>query len=245
MKAMIFAAGTGTRLKPLTDSIPKALVKVDGETLLEITIKRLKKFGFDKIVINVHHFADQIITYLAGSNNFGCEISISDERDQLLDTGGGLIKASAYFENDEAFLVHNVDVISGIDLGKMYKYHMSSGNLATLAVKTRNTERQLLFDSELLLCGRINGKTGMSTLTKGTENVQPYAFSGIHVIDPDLFRLTSRTGNFSVIDLYLELSAQCKVGAYIREQDEWLDVGNPLTLAKAGVILEKINTQHQ
>jgi NDP-sugar pyrophosphorylase family protein len=244
MKAMIFAAGMGTRLKPLTDTIPKALVKVNGETLLEITIKRLKKFGFDQVIVNVHHFAGQIIDFLQKNTNFGVDVSISDESGQLLDTGGGLMKASYFFDDNNAFLVHNVDVISGIDLGDMYKHHVSSGNMITLAVKTRNTERQLLFTNEGLLCGRINGKTGAKTIVKETVSFKPYAFSGIHVIDPGLFRLTSRTGTFSLIDLYLELSENCNIGAYIHEQDEWLDVGKPSSLEQAGIILHKINTQH-
>lgn len=244
MKAMIFAAGMGTRLKPLTNTIPKALVKVNGETLLEITLKRLKKFGFDQVIVNVHHFAGQIIDFLQKNKNFGIDVSISDESRQLLDTGGGLMKASYFFDDNIAFLVHNVDVISGIDLGAMYKNHVLSGNMVTLAVKTRNTERQLLFTNEGLLCGRIHAKTGVKTFVKETASFKPYAFSGIHVINPGLFGLTSRTGSFSLIDLYLELSENCNIGAYIHEQDEWLDAGKPLSLEQAGVILHKINTQH-
>ena len=245
MKAMIFAAGMGTRLKPLTDTIPKALVKVNGETLLEITLKRLKKFGFNQIIVNVHHFAGQIIDFLQINQNFGMEVCISDESGQLLDTGGGLMKASYFFDDNKAFLVHNVDVISGIDICGMYKHHGSSGNMVTLAVKTRNTERQLLFTDEGFLCGRIDGKAVLKSFVKETVSFKPYAFSGIHVINPGLFRLTSRTGSFSLIDLYLELSENCKIGAYIHEKDEWLDVGKPLSLEQAGIIIHKINTQHQ
>ena len=245
MKAMIFAAGLGTRLRPLTDNIPKALVKVNSLTMLEITINRLIMFGFDQIIINVHHFADQITAYLIKKQNFGIDVSISDERSQLLDTGGGLLKASYFFDDGKAFLVHNVDIISGIDLQAMYNYHISSGNMATLAVKTRNTERQLLFRTDMLLCGRINGKTGVKTLMKETDLCLPYAFSGIHIIDPEIFQHVSGKGPFALIDLYLELANNNKIGAYVHEQDEWLDVGNPLALAQAGSILGGIINKNQ
>ena len=243
MKAMIFAAGLGTRLKPITDSIPKALVKVGNKTLLEIAIDNLKKFGFGDIIINVHHFADKVISYLAENDNFGANISISDESGLLLDTGGGLFKASSYFDDEKPFLVHNVDIISTVDLREMYSYHFSSGNLVTLAVKTRQTERKLLFDNDLYLCGRINHKTDIQTITRATDKQVEFAFSGIHVINPELFNFSKRSGPFALMNLYLELSAYYKIGAYIHEQAAWLDVGKPETLKLAENLLNTINNQ--
>ena len=157
MKAMIFAAGLGTRLKPLTDHMPKALVPVAGKPMLEHVIEKLKATGFDEIVINVHHFAQQIIDFLKANNNFGIKIWISDETEELLDTGGGIKKTAHFF--DEPFLVHNADILSNVDLKALYDYHLTSGNDATLLVSSRKTVRYLLFDDANRLCGWINKET--------------------------------------------------------------------------------------
>jgi len=161
MKAMIFAAGLGSRLKPLTDTMPKALVPVAGRPMLEHVILKLKAFGFTEIVINIHHFGEQILEFLKVNDNFGLTIHISDERDVLLDTGGGIRKASSFFENsDEPFLVHNVDILSNVDLKELYDYHLQTDGLATLLVSQRKTSRYLLLDAEKRLCGWINKDTG-------------------------------------------------------------------------------------
>lgn len=236
MKAMIFAAGLGTRLKPLTDHMPKALVPVAGKPMLEHVIEKLKAAGFDEIVINVHHFANQIIDFLKEKNNFGITIHISDETEFLLDTGGGIKKAAPYF--DEPFLIHNVDILSNTDLKALYNYHLQSGNDATLLVSPRQTTRYLLFNSDRRLCGWINKDT-LQTKPEGfiyQPNVQKeYAFSGIHIISPGLFKYMDEkwNGKFSIMDFYLQLCQEALIGGYVKEDLQLIDIGKPETLAKA------------
>lgn len=233
---MIFAAGLGTRLKPLTDHMPKALVPVAGKPMLEHVIEKLKAAGFDEIVINVHHFANQIIDFLKEKNNFGITIHISDETDFLLDTGGGIKKAAPYF--DEPFLIHNVDILSNTDLKALYNYHLQSGNDATLLVSPRQTTRYLLFNSDRRLCGWINKDT-LQTKPEGfiyQPNVQKeYAFSGIHIISPGLFKYMDEkwNGKFSIMDFYLQLCQEALIGGYAKEDLQLIDIGKPETLAKA------------
>lgn len=233
---MIFAAGLGTRLKPLTDHMPKALVPVSGKPMLEHVIEKLKAAGFDEIVINVHHFANQIIDFLKEKNNFGITIHISDETDFLLDTGGGIKKAAPYF--DEPFLIHNVDILSNTDLKALYNYHLQSGNDATLLVSPRQTTRYLLFNSDRRLCGWINKDT-LQTKPEGfiyQPNVQKeYAFSGIHIISPGLFKYMDEkwNGKFSIMDFYLQLCQEALIGGYAKEDLQLIDIGKPETLAKA------------
>lgn len=233
---MIFAAGLGTRLKPLTDHMPKALVPVAGKPMLEHVIEKLKAAGFDEIVINVHHFANQIIDFLKEKNNFGITIHISDETDFLLDTGGGIKKAAPYF--DEPFLIHNVDILSNTDLKALYNYHLQSGNDATLLVSPRQTTRYLLLNSDRRLCGWINKDT-LQTKPEGfiyQPNVQKeYAFSGIHIISPGLFKYMDEkwNGKFSIMDFYLQLCQEALIGGYAKEDLQLIDIGKPETLAKA------------
>lgn len=233
---MIFAAGLGTRLKPLTDHMPKALVPVAGKPMLEHVIEKLKAAGFDEIVINVHHFANQIIDFLKEKNNFGITIHISDETEFLLDTGGGIKKAAPYF--DEPFLIHNVDILSNTDLKALYNYHLQSGNDATLLVSPRQTTRYLLFNSDRRLCGWINKDT-LQTKPEGfiyQPNVQKeYAFSGIHIISPGLFKYMDEkwNGKFSIMDFYLQLCQEALIGGYVKEDLQLIDIGKPETLAKA------------
>ena len=236
MKAMIFAAGLGTRLKPLTDHMPKALVPVAGKPMLEHVIMKLKSFGFDDIVINVHHFANQIIDFLKANGNFGITIHISDETDCLLDTGGGIKKASYYF--DEPFLVHNADILSNVDLTAMYEHHLNSGNDATLLVSPRKTVRYLLFNKKNRLQGWINKDT-LQTKPEGFK-YQPdtqleYAFGGIHIISPTLFNYMGDgwTGKFSIMDFYLQTCHEARLGGYVKEDLHLIDIGKPDTLAKA------------
>jgi NDP-sugar pyrophosphorylase family protein len=237
MKAMILAAGLGTRLRPLTDQRPKALVEVDGRTLLDITLARLRDSGIGEVIINVHHFADMIIEYLKANRDFDMRIEISRE-DVLLDTGGGLKKAAWFFTEDSRgsdapFIVHNVDVISTIDLVRLAEFHVQQQSLATLAVQERETSRYLLFD-ELGLCGRRASRDQEPELIRAAANPQALAFTGIHVISPRLLTLMNEQGAFSLIPAYLRLAAQGeKVVAFRADEYYWRDLGKPENVALA------------
>ncbi len=242
MKAMIFAAGLGTRLAPLTNDRPKAMVEVNGMPLLEICIRRLKKYGFRDIIVNVHHFAELIIDFLQAQNNFGINVQISDERDMLLETGGGLKKAAGFFNDNQPFLVCNVDILTNMDLSKFYQTHCKSWAIATLATRNRDTSRYLLFDNNNVLRGWKNNKTGETKFPiTSSETLKEQAFSGIHVINPTIFKFMHRNGKFSIIDTYLDLVPQHILKAYPHDADIWLDVGKPESLAKAQSLLDKID----
>lgn len=234
---MIFAAGIGSRLKPLTDNIPKALIPVNGKPMLEHVILKLKAFGFDQIVINIHHLGEQIIDFLKANNNFGIQIFISDEKDYLLDTGGGLKKAQQFLQGDEPFLIHNADIISDIDLKKLYDSHLENNPLATLLVSQRETSRYLLFDKSNKLCGWRNRETGEIKSFYpyfDPSHYQEYAFGGIHVLSPQIFDwLQEWTGRFSIINFYLSVCAKTNIRAYVAEDLHLLDIGKPETLAQA------------
>jgi NDP-sugar pyrophosphorylase family protein len=236
MKAMVLAAGLGTRLAPLTNARPKALVTVNGRTLLEITLERLRFFGINEVIVNTHHFGEMVRDYLAANNNFGMRIEISHE-EILLDTGGGLKKAAWFFlEGDagEPFLIHNVDVISSIDLARMVKLHRERGALATLAVADRQTSRYLLFDESGELCGRRAGLDGVPELTRPARSPQALAFSGIHVISPRIFSRLDEEGAFSIIPAYLRLAAQGeKVITFRADEYRWRDLGRPESIRAA------------
>lgn len=230
MKAMVLAAGLGTRLRPLTDNRPKALVEVGGRTLLEIALTRLQVFGVHEVIINVHHFADMVVEFLKSKDNFGMRIEISRE-DVLLDTGGGLKKAAHFFlagPGDEPFILHNVDVISSIDLHRMEQVHIENQASATLAVQDRDTSRYLLFDDGLELCGRKLGRDGKAELVRPSKPLQALAFSGIHVISPRLLRMMREEGAFSIIDVYLRLAASGeKILGFRADEYYWRDLGKP------------------
>ncbi len=232
MKAMILAAGLGTRLRPLTNNRPKALVEVAGKTMLEITLARLRELGIREVIVNAHHFADRLIEYLKAHDNFGMRIEVSRE-DVLLDTGGGLKKAGHFFQGgrDEPFLVHNVDVLSAIDLQRMIDSHRKSDALATLAVQDRKSSRYLLFDDHLQLCGRrISG----DEIVREAPHLTPLAFSGIHVLSPDIFKLMKEQGIFSIIDVYLRLAGEWeKIVGFRADQYYWRDLGRPDNIARA------------
>lgn len=237
MKAMIFAAGMGTRLKPLTDNMPKAMVPVGGKPMLEHIILKLKKSGFDQIIINIHHFGEQIIDFLNANNNFGIHIEISDERDYLLDTGGGIKKTSHFFQGEEPFLVHNVDIFSNVDLEELYKAHSANDSLATLLVSKRNTARYLLFNKENQLCGWRNHETGeVKSYYPDFDPTQyaEYAFGGIHIISPEIFKwMDEWTGKFPIINFYLSICAKANIQAYPAENLKLIDIGRPDALDKA------------
>jgi NDP-sugar pyrophosphorylase family protein len=257
---MVLAAGLGTRLRPLTDNRPKALVEVAGKTLLEITLTRLKSFGVSEVIINVYHFADMIVDYLAKNNNFGMRIEVSRE-DLLLDTGGGLKKAAWFFLKDspgkrgqelsgkggqdsrgkrdqdlsEPFILHNVDVISNVDLRRMLEFHAEKRALATLMVQDRKTSRYLLFDDQLLLCGHRFEKENKTEWARpaparqapSNKDPQALAFSGIHIISPRLLPMITEDGIFSIITTYLRLAAQGeRILAFRADESYWRDLGN-------------------
>ena len=237
MRAMVLAAGLGTRLRPLTNDRPKALVEIGGRTLLEIALTRLREFGIQDVVINTHHFADLVESYLQSKNNFGMKLQLSRE-EILLDTGGGLKKAADFFlrnENgDEPFILHNVDVISTIDLGRMVEAHRKSGALATLAVQDRKTSRYLLFNEIGQLSGRRAGLDGTVELLRPAEALQALAFCGVHVMSPRLLRLMHHEGMFSIIDMYLSLAARgVDIRAFRADEFYWRDLGKPESIEKA------------
>ncbi|MCG8307955.1 MAG: nucleotidyltransferase family protein [Cytophagales bacterium] len=233
MKAMIFAAGLGTRLKPITDDRPKALAEIHGTPLLEIVIRRLINFGFNEIIVNVHHFADRVLDFLDSKNNFGIDLHISDERDELLDTGGGLKKASWFFDDNKPFLVHNVDTLTDIDLVDYYDFHTRSKALATLLVRHRSGSRFFLFDAAKRLCGWENIVAQEKILaTKNENNLERIAFSCLHIIHPGIFDLMDETGRFSIIDVYLRLADSQPIYGYVDDRSYWLDVGTPEKLAR-------------
>ncbi len=242
MKAMILAAGLGTRLRPLTNDRPKALVEVAGRTLLEIAIARVREVGVREVIVNVHHFAGMVTEYLRGKNNFGMRIEISEEG-SLLDTGGGLKKAAWFFrEEDPAapFILHNVDVISTIDLRQMLDFHTQNQALATLAVRQRQTSRYLLFDEQMRLCGRRLVKERKTELVRPSPRLQELAFSGIHVISPRLLWMMSEEGTFSIVQSYLRLAGEGKtIVAYRADGDYWRDLGTPESVARATEDMKK------
>jgi NDP-sugar pyrophosphorylase family protein len=238
MRAMVLAAGLGTRLRPLTNDRPKALVELGGRTLLEITLTRLASFGVSEVVINVHHFADLVIQYLNSKDNFGLHLEISRE-ELLLDTGGGLKKASWFFLQDparldEPFVLHNVDVVSTIDFQRMLGFHNENRALATLAVQERESSRYLLFDEQGELCGRRIGRDQEPELVRATPNLQAMAFSGIHIISPRLLAKMTETGVFSIITTYLRLAGQGeKILAFRADEYYWRDLGKVEDLRQA------------
>jgi NDP-sugar pyrophosphorylase family protein len=235
MKAMVLAAGLGTRLRPLTETRPKALVELNGRTLLEITLTRLRSFGVKDVIVNVHHFAGMMVDYLRSHANFGMNIQISRE-DILLDTGGGLKKAAWFFLEGrgaaEPFFLHNVDVISDIDLKQMLDAHSRSGALATLAVQNRETSRYLLFDEQLHLCGRRSSKG--DEIARQASSSRPLAFAGIHVISPRLLTEINEDGAFSMIDIYLRLAKEREqISGFPADQYYWRDLGKHKDLEQA------------
>jgi NDP-sugar pyrophosphorylase family protein len=231
MKAMILAAGLGTRLRPMTENRPKALVEIAGRTLLEITLSRLRAFGIREVIINVHHCAEMILDYLGAHEDFGLRIEVSRE-EALLGTGGGLKKAADFFledsnRGDEPFILHNVDVISTIDLRRMLQFHVEHRALATLAVQDREAARYLLFDGQLRLCGWREGRDRRDESVRASREMQALAFCGIHVISPRLLAMLTEEGAFSIITSYLHLVAQGEnILAFRADEYDWRDLGS-------------------
>ncbi len=225
MKGMILAAGLGTRLKPFTENHPKALLPINGKSLLQRNIAFLQSFGVNDIVVNVHHFAEQIISTLKENNGWGANIMVSDETDEVLETGGGLKKAGFFLQDAvEPFVLMNADMLTDLDLGAMKNLHTQSKVLATLAVTNRSTSRYLLFDDNNILCGWLNEKTGEQKGKAGTKK----AFSGIHIISPQIFKHIKEEGKFSMIDLYLRLVFEgFAINCFDHSNGKLLDVGKP------------------
>lgn len=243
MKAMILAAGLGTRLRPLTDTMPKALVPLAGRPLLWHAVQKLKTAGFDEIIINVHHFAEQIIDYVHANARFGIRIEFSDEREQLLDTGGGLKKAAGFFDDEKPFLIYNVDILSDLNLTKLFETHIGNNSSATLVVSKRDTSRHFLFDESNCLTGWINEKTG--EVKSPVNNLDParyrkLAFSGIHVLQPSVFKyMDTFPVKFSLVDFYLSICGKEKIAGYVPETISVLDVGKPDSLKEAERLAQK------
>lgn len=239
MKALVFAAGLGTRLRPLTDHMPKALVPVGGKPMLERVILRLKEAGCNDITINIHHFGEQIIDFVQANQSFGIDIHFSDERRELLDTGGGIRKARTFLEGSEPFIVHNADILTDVNLKDLYEFHLRQQADATLLVGHRETSRYLVFNQENLLCGWMNKSTGETrpdgfSLTPDVHRL--YAFGGVHVFSPSLFSAMDSPrweGKFSIIPFYLSVCRQARITGYRPLRLQWFDIGKPDTLEKA------------
>ncbi len=235
-KAMLFAAGLGSRLKPFTDKHPKALAMVNGQSLLERNIKYLQQHGIFEVIVNLHHFADQIVDTIEKNKGWGSSITISDESSEVLETGGGLKKAGWYFANETFFVIMNVDILTNMNLTAMMQQHSQSATLATLAVSIRESSRYFLFDKEGNLAGWKNQKTGEEKIVKQTTELIPKAFSGIHVVNGTLPGLIKQEGKFSMVDVYLDLAKSNAIRAFDHTGAQLLDVGKPESIVKAETI---------
>lgn len=237
MKAMIFAAGLGSRLKPFTDHHPKAMAMVNGKSLLQRNILYLQSYGIHEVVVNMHHFADQIVDAVNHNNGWGSTITISDETDEVLETGGGLKKAASYFAGEENFVVMNADILTNMPLNKLIQQHQGGSALATLAVSQRKTARYFLFDEKGYLIGWKNNDTGAVRPEGLNANLyEPKAFSGIQVINRAILPLINREGKFSMVDMYLDLCEQHDIQSYDHTGAILLDVGKPESLEKAATL---------
>lgn len=237
MQAMILSAGLGTRLKPITDQIPKALVELNGRTLLEISIRNLISFGFTKIIINVHHHSDKVKEFI-NKNTFAADIFVSDESELLLDTGGGIKYAKRFFD-DSPLLIHNVDVISNLNLREFYEYHLSDDPVASLAISKRISSRYLLFNDDNILCGWEDVKKNEKIIAKENSNLNKYAFNGIHILDPKIIDQFPDEKVFSIIKAYLQLAETEDIFGYVCNDLKWVDVGKLDSLNKAEELIKE------
>jgi MurNAc alpha-1-phosphate uridylyltransferase len=238
-KAMILAAGIGSRLKPWTDAHPKALAVVNGKTLLQRNIEYLQKYGIKEVVVNVHHFADQVVSLLRKNNGWGSKITISDETEQLLETGGGLLKAWQFLRDASPIVLMNVDILTELNLEGMIGYHQEKKPLATLATTNRSTSRYFLFNDGNNLCGWRNVKTGEERKAEPlTGNESQKAFSGIHIIEPQLFSLIKQHGKFSMVDVYLDLMQKHTIKSFDHSDSRFIDVGKPESIEMAEIMFQ-------
>lgn len=232
MKALIFAAGKGTRLKPFTDFHPKALAKVNGTPLLQRNIEYLKSFGINDFVINIHHFGSQIVDFLKENNNFNCKIEISDEHEELLETGGGLVFARKFLDFDEDFLIMNADILTDLNITDLVEFHKKRKDFVTLAVSDRNSSRKLLFNDEMVLRGWMNVQSGEQRLAEFNKGFKAYAFSGIHCINPQIFSKIKRKGKFSIMEEYLDMMQTEEIHGFLHDS-RLVDVGRPESVIEA------------
>ena len=232
MKAMIFAAGMGTRLQPFTDNHPKALAQVNGVPLLERNIKYLQSYGINDFVINLHHFGGQILAFLAENDNFGANIEISNESDELLETGGGLLFAKRFLENEKTFLIMNVDILTDLNITNFINIHELKGGMVTLAVSDRDSTRKLMFNDKMYLKGWKNLTTNKKTVVGGIFKLRELAFSGVHCVNSEIFTKITRTGKFSIMDEYLDLMKEDIIIGY-QHTANLIDVGKPESVAEA------------
>jgi NDP-sugar pyrophosphorylase family protein len=233
MKAMIFAAGLGTRLKPFTDHSPKALAEVNGRSLLEHNIRYLQRYGIYDVIINVHHFASMVVEKLRDNDGFGSIVSVSDEQDALLETGGGLLKALDFFEGEPDYVVMNVDILTSLDLGRMIDHHHKTDGMATLAVMNRESSRQLLFNDEMTLCGWVNNGTGEERVSRPDQPTSKFSFSGVQVVSAELMKDIPFSGKFSMIDVYLHQAKSHIIKGFDHSGNLFIDVGKPGSIEKA------------
>lgn len=240
---MVFAAGRGTRLQPLTNDRPKALVEVEGKTLLQIVLTRLRRFGFTEVVVNLHHFGDMIADYLQRNDNFGLNIHLSRERDTLLDTGGGLLQARQWLDG-QPFLVHNVDILTDLNPAVLLREQQQSDRLATLAVRQRSTSRYLLFTPDGELGGWRNDRTGEQRIIRPGQPLADRAFSGVSAFSPDIFHyMPTDKKVFSLIDVLLNACADRSIIAHEHDSGQWLDVGKPAALDRAAGLLSQLSSE--
>jgi N-acetyl-alpha-D-muramate 1-phosphate uridylyltransferase len=237
MRAILFCAGLGTRFKPWTDKHPKALAIINGKSLLERNVKYLQQYGITDVVVNVHHFADQIEEAIVNANGWGSELHISDERNEVLETGGGLLKAAPLLGNED-FVALNVDILTDLDLAAMINAHKTGAALATLAVSKRNTSRYFLFDENNLLSGWRNTATGEEKISRDQKIFVEKAFSGLHIISPHIFSMISQRGKFSIVDVYLELSVSNPIIGFDHTGCKLIDVGKPEAVQIAEAMFE-------
>jgi NDP-sugar pyrophosphorylase family protein len=234
--ALLLAAGLGSRLKPWTDHHPKALAVVNGKTLLQRNIEYLQKHGIYHVIVNVHHFAEQVIGAIEKNKGWGSAVTISDETDTVLETGGGLKKAGWYFSGAQDFVVMNVDILTDMNLTEMMEQHQKLQPLATLAVSDRETSRYFLFDDQHILSGWRNKQTGEERISRNADIFFQKAFSGIHIINHSIFSLIKQEGKFSMVDVYLDLSKDHLISSYDHTGAKLIDVGKPENILKAGAV---------
>jgi len=232
MKALIFAAGKGTRLKPFTNHHPKALALVNGIPLLERNIKYLQSFGINDFVINIYHFGEQITDFLKKNDNFGAKIEISDEKEELLETGGGLVFARKFLDHGEDFLIMNADILTNLNISDLIKFHKEKNDFATLAVSDRNSSRKFFFNDEMVLRGWLNVQTGEQRLAEFNKGFKALAFSGVHCINPVIFNKIKRTGKFSIMEEYLDMMHTEKIHGF-EHHSVLVDVGRPESVLEA------------
>lgn len=242
---MIFAAGLGTRLRPLTNDRPKALVEINGITMLEMALRKMEHAGIRRVIVNVHHFRDKMLEFIRNYQSESMEVVVSDESDQLLDTGGGLLKARSLFTPNDPVLLYNVDIITTASLPRLIDYHQKHDPLATMMVKQRSTSRYLMFDENMQLSGWQNTKTGEKIICREAEQYENFGFQGIHIVSPRLFDLVTETGKFPIIELYLRLAGNYLFKGYESKDDLWFDIGSPEKLEHTKVQLSLLSDEEK